>query len=616
MTLSQTLIDPKSFGRGGNKLSVGTLCLRAFQMLDLKGQVCFQGDEKDGGIGPLRLVIRQEALPLAIRLLGANFQSQESIVSFSNILTDIKLNPANFLGLAVNLINLLKSHKEGGSPAVETDEDNAQQLSEASIQLKGHIHVVDHLRQHFDSCQNIVEVLLCLFRNNPLTFCTAEAAGGILGALQDMLLECTRVFKIYSWCQDHMVALSVEQTSEEYNEAKKKPKRRDSVIIEDSTNHALCARSCVEVAQLITFEATRLLRLVNSITQLTPHVIKDFLVVAEGPPKSRAAFSATVVGIFCSVLSDITRDANTFFRDHRLPVTERIDVSSILKSITAANFCTLVCIHHVTSCFAIEMSQMQVYKFSVCAFAATGSGVEFLSLPTQDRTVKKFAAFRDATDVTTDDIVPLKAVLEALIIGVMLNLAHAAHTGEVPLHASPHDDASAGPSRFGVLSAITKQHREILNQLMLWCVRGGGLHAAAAALVASFAQAQHFLPHRLIVRVLLQKNALSPQEFVAISNCNLEDVDVDTVVSRMRERSAPSVNFLQELVMWIDPSYASEASSSSSLSSPAAAASVRLPTAPPSPNTAPSLFNINGLPPPLQVRISCRHAPAALIPAV
>ena len=72
-----------------------------------------------------------------------------------------------------------------------------------------------------------------------------------------------------------------------------------------------------------------------------------------------------------------------------------------------------------------------------------------------------------------------------------------------------------------MLSAITKQHREILNQLMLWCVRGGGLHAAAAALVASFAQAQHFLPHRLIVRVLLQKNALSPQEFVAISNCNL-----------------------------------------------------------------------------------------------
>lgn len=106
------------------------------------------------------------------------------------------------------------------------------------------------------------------------------------------------------------------------------------------------------------------------------------------------------------------------------------------------------------------------------------------------------------------------------------------------------------------------------------------MHAAAAALVASFAQAQHFLPHRLIVRVLLQKNALSPQEFVAISNCNLEDVDVDTVVSRMRERSAPSVNFLQELVMWIDPSYASEASSPSSLSSPAAAASVRLPTAP------------------------------------
>ena len=152
---------------------------------------------------------------------------------FSNILTDIKLSPANFLGLAVNFINFLKSLKEGGSPAVETDEDNAQQLSEASMQLKGHIHL-DHLRQHFDSCQNCVEVLLCLFRNNPLTFCTAEAAGGILGALQDMLLDCTRVFKIYSWCQDHMVALSVEP--EEYREAKKKPKRPDCVIIEDSTN--------------------------------------------------------------------------------------------------------------------------------------------------------------------------------------------------------------------------------------------------------------------------------------------------------------------------------------------------------------------------------------------
>ena len=154
----------------------------------------------------------------------------------------------------------------------------------------------------------------------------------------------------------------------------------------------MCARICVEVAQVITFEATRLLRLVNSITQLTPHV-----------------------GIFCSVLSDITRDANTFFRDHRLPVTV------------------------------------------------------------------------------------------------------------------------------------------ILNQLVLWYVRGGGMQAAAAALAASFAQAQHFLPHRLIVRWQLQKNALSTQE----------------------------VDFLQELVVWIDPSYVSEASSSSSLSSPAAAAALRLPTAPP-----------------------------------
>ena len=64
MTLSRTLIDPNSFGSGGNTLSVGTLCLRAFQMLE---------DDSDKGfgfgIGPLRPFIRQEALPLAIRLL-------------------------------------------------------------------------------------------------------------------------------------------------------------------------------------------------------------------------------------------------------------------------------------------------------------------------------------------------------------------------------------------------------------------------------------------------------------------------------------------------------------------------------------------------------------------
>jgi len=617
MTLSQTLIDPKSFGRSSSKLSVGTLCLRAFQMLDLKGQEAFYGDsESEGDIGPLRLVIRQEALPLAIRLLGANFQSQESIVSFSDILTDIKLNPANFLGLAVNLINLLKSHKERGLSPVESEEGNPEQLSENRLLLKGHVQNLAHLQQHFDSCQNIVEVLLCLFRHNPTTFCTAEAAGGILGALQDMLLECTRVFKIYAWCQDHLVALSLEQAAEESSETKKKPKRRESIIADDSMEYRLCARSCAEVAQLITFEATRLLRLVNSIAQSTPHVIKDFLLVAEGAPKSRVASSATVVGTFCTVLGELTRDAHTFFRDHRLPVTERIDFSCIVKSITQANLSSLVCIHHITSCFAIEMSQMQVYKFSVSAFAATGSGVEFLSLPTRDRTVKKFAAFREASDVTMSDIVPLKAVLEALIIGVMLNLAHAAHTGEVPMHASPDAAlnptlASAATSRFGVLSPITKQHREILNQLMLWCVRGGGMNAAAAALVASFAQAQHFLPHRLIVRVLLQKNAcvISPQEFVAISNCDLEDVDMETVVLRMRERNAPSVTFLEELVRWVDPSYATEASASS----PAAVASPssKLPSSSRSLHVAPSLFNINGLPSQLQVRASTRRAPTA-----
>jgi hypothetical protein len=173
--------------------------------------------------------------------------------------------------------------------------------------------------------------------------------------------------------------------------------------------------------------------------------------------------------------------------------------------------------------------------------------------------LKKFAAFRNATYVTTDDIEPLKAVIEALIIRVMLNLAHAAHMGKVPPYYSPHDAAHnpslayAGTSCFGVLSAITEQHREILNRLVLWYVRGGGMQAAAAALAASFAQAQHFLPHRLIVGWQLQKNALSTQE----------------------------VDFLQELVMWNDPSYVSEASSSSSLSSPAAAAALRLPAAPP-----------------------------------
>lgn len=63
--ISQTFIDPKSFGRSGNKLNVGTLCLRAFQMLDLKGQGT--PDEHGYVSGPLHSVVRQEALPLAIR---------------------------------------------------------------------------------------------------------------------------------------------------------------------------------------------------------------------------------------------------------------------------------------------------------------------------------------------------------------------------------------------------------------------------------------------------------------------------------------------------------------------------------------------------------------------
>ena len=123
LTISQTFIESKSFGRTGNQLSVGTLCLRAFQMLDLKGDDSSHSQGMaEGDLGPLQSVMRQEALPMAIRLLGANFHSQESIVSFSNILTDIKLNPSKFLGLAVNLINLLKS-QDSGSPAARPDDD-------------------------------------------------------------------------------------------------------------------------------------------------------------------------------------------------------------------------------------------------------------------------------------------------------------------------------------------------------------------------------------------------------------------------------------------------------------------------------------------------------------
>jgi hypothetical protein len=631
LTISQTFIESKSFGRTGNQLSVGTLCLRAFQMLDLKGGDSSHGQAMaEGELGPLHSVMRQEALPMAIRLLGANFHSQESIVSFSNILTDIKLNPSKFLGLAVNLINLLKS-QDSGSPAARPDDEELQHLSQTGVELRRHSQDVKYLQQHFNSCQNIVEVLLCLYKSSTATFCTSDAAGGLLDALQDMLLECTRVFKIYAWCQEHMVTLENERTGEVTNVRRKSQhNRRENTAAEDLAEFRRCARSCAHVAELITFEATRLIRLINSISQLTPEIIKDFFLEIQGSTRPFKTTGTSLVGIFCSVLHDLLRDANTFFRDHRLPENERVDFSYILKGIVAANLCSLVCIHHITSSFPIEMNQIQVYKFSVCAFTAISSGVQFLSHPTKDRRVKKLAAFKDVADMKAEDIVPLKTVLETLIICILLNLAHAAHTGEVPVYVSQHDfasNANAAPSRFGMLAPITHQHREILNQLLLWCVRGGGMVAAAAVLVASFAQVQLFLPHRLIVRVLLQKTSFSEsaEEFIAMSQCELEDVNADAVL-RMRQRNLPSVEFLRELIRWIDPSYAAQALPlSSQLSSQASSLELPKKTTPELPlpsqlsaqassleqsgpsksssSAASSLFNVNRLPTPLQVRL-------------
>ncbi len=593
---------------------MGTLCLRAFQMLDLKGQDALDDHCSDDDQGPLHSVIRQEALPLAIRLLGANFHSQESIVSFSNILTDIKLNPTNFLGLAVNLINLLKSHQESGSVSSRHDDSEHHNLSPAALELKKHTQSLQYLQQHFNSCQNIVEVLLCLFRSNPPTFCTADAAGGILAALQDMLTECARVFKIYESCQEKLVILENEKTNDVDKDSKraKSFKRRDMLVPEEpgTAEYKLCARHCVEVAQLITFETTRLMQLINSITRLTPQIIKEFFMEAERSSKSHAASSlhreplrASILSIFSSVLSKLMQDAITVFRDHRRPESERLDVSCIVKSIVSVNFCCLVCIHHITSCFAIEMTQMQVYNFSVCAFSAVSSGLQFLLHPTQDRRVKKLAAFKDMAEMNAGDIVPLKTVLETLIICILLNIAHAVHTGEVPQHLSPDkaadsSQAAAVSSRHGLLPPITNQHREIMNQLILWSVRGGGMVASVAVLVASFAQAQLFLPHRLILRVLLQKNA---DKAVAKSHYEAEEVNPDAV-SSMHRRNLPSVQFLLETIRWIDPSFAAQALAFASHSFPEESF-LEHPHGTSSSGSAFSEFNVNGLPPPLQVCI-------------
>jgi hypothetical protein len=249
------------------------------------------------------------------------------------------------------------------------------------------------------------------------------------------------------------------------------------------------------------------------------------------------------------------------------------------------------------------MNQMQVHDLSVCAFTAISSGVQFFSQPTKHRRVKKLAAFKEAIDLKGDGIIPLKTILETLIIFILLNLAHASHTGEVPLHISPENPALQMPSRqsrFGTLSAITNQHREILNQLMLWCVRGGGMVAAVAVLVASFAQPQLFLPFRLIVRVLLQKTS-SVDEVALMSQCELEDVSTD-LLARVRERNMPSVAFLQELVRWMDPQAAQMPSLSSQLQS-RSSAHVEQSDPKPSFSASSSLFNINKLPHPLQVRL-------------
>jgi hypothetical protein len=135
---------------------------------------------------------------------------------------------------------------------------------------------------------------------------------------------------------------------------------------------------------------------------------------------------------------------------------------------------------------------------------------------------------------------------------------------------------------------------------MLWCVRGGGMVAAVAVLVASFAQPQLFLPFRLIVRVLLQKTS-SVDEVALMSQCELEDVSTD-LLARVRERNMPSVAFLQELVRWMDPQAAQMPSLSSQLQS-RSSAHVEQSDPKPSFSASSSLFNINKLPHPLQVRL-------------
>jgi hypothetical protein len=517
--------------------------------------------------------------------------------------------------LAVNLINLLKSHHDGGSLFSRHDDFEHHDPSQPNVALASRNHALQYLQQHFDSCQNIVEVLLCLFRSSPSTFCTSDAAGGILVALQDMLRECRQVLDIYDWCQEQLVILESGKASEVEKDAKKvkSSKRRDMAVAEgEPADFKSCARRCVEVAQLITFEASRLMRLINSIAQRTPQIVIDFFM--EQPTKSRSSSTlASVMGIFWTELSKLMSSAVDLFRDHRLPESERFDLSCILKNIVSMNFGCLVCIHHMTSCFVIEMTQMQVHKFSVSAFTAIGSGLRFLSHPIKDRRVKKLAAFKDADKfISYDEIVPLKKVLETLIICILLNLAHAAHTGEVPLQVATHSfavhqsQAASATSRLGMMQPITPQHREILNQLMLWSVRGGGMVAAAAFLVASFAQEQLFAAHRLIVRVLLQKNA---EEFAtgAKTSYDTEEIDAQSVEA-MRKRNLPSVRFLLNLIRWIEPSYAAQALAVASQAFPKESFAEHFGDSASAGPTVP-LFNVDSLPPPLQVRAtSCRSS--------
>jgi hypothetical protein len=566
-------------------------------MLDLKSHHSSLPSlsKSDTDLGPLSSVIRQEALPLAIRLLGANFHSQESIVSFSNILTETKRNPAHFLGLAVSLINLLKSHQEGGALEFRHEEEDSLHLSQFELELKKNNMNVLLMRQHFDSCHNVIEVLLCLFRWDPPTFCSTDAAGGLLLAMQDFLLECARVFKVYHWCQEHLVAQSIEKNHDAEKDAKKKSKRRDSVYPIDSAEYKLCAQSCAEVALSITFEAMRLLQIINSIAFLSPSTVKDFFAVSDAVPKSSAPECANFVGIFCTVLSEVTRDANSFFRDHRLPENERVDVSCILKNVIAANFCSLVCIHHITSTFPIEMNQMQVYNMSLCAFSSISCGLQFFSQPSKNRRFKKLAAFKEAVDMTVEDIASLKSVLETLITCILLNLAHAALSSSVLPHAAPHHSLPSLPTSapHGEAALSNPQLREILNQLLLWCVRGGGLQAAAAVVVASFAEARLLQPHRLIVRVLLQK---STEDVAAAPQGDLEGVSADDV-SRARQRHHVSVEFLRELMNWIDGLYF--------LQPPASL----VPLLPYQASDAKSaVFNINKLPSALQVSRFLDHS--------